>query len=152
MLMPSCLIAGPNPRGGEVSWVLRGETAADSPVPLEGTHWKLISLKGEVLPAAEGRQAPYLMLDAKEHRLSGFSGCNRMIGGYQLDGDHLTFGPVAGTMMACTTGMDVEQRFKAALSHVNRWKIDGQGLDLLDSDGAVVAHFEAGAADEEKPQ
>jgi putative lipoprotein len=117
--------------------------ASSAPVALEGTHWKLTKLEGADLLPTDSKRIPYLTLDRTSHRVSGFSGCNRLVGSYELDGNKLTFGATAGTRMACLTGMDLEQHFTEILSHVDRWKIDGHGLDLLDSNGNPLAHFEA---------
>lgn len=118
---------------------------------LEGSRWKLTKLKGQELSADEleklGPHAPNLMLDASTHRLSGASGCNRIMGAYKVDGDHLTFGPLAGTMMACIDGMDLEQRFKAVLADVKKWRIEGQALELLDDEGKELARFEVAPGD-----
>jgi heat shock protein HslJ len=72
----------------------------------------------------------------------GFGGCNRMSGGYALDGDKVTFSDVVATRMACTKGMDVEEGFSRALGEVVRWGIDGTTLRLYDAQGEVVAKFE----------
>jgi heat shock protein HslJ len=61
-----------------------------------------------------------------------------------LNGEHLKFGQMAGTMMACPVGMDTEQAFLKSLGQVTRWKITGQSLELFDSDGKVLAEFKAG--------
>lgn len=60
-------------------------------------------------------------------RAAGSGGCNRYTGGYQLDGDAISFGPMAGTMMACPEAlMDQDRRFHQALGQVTRWRIDVQ--------------------------
>jgi copper homeostasis protein (lipoprotein) len=46
-------------------------------------------------------------------------------------------------MMMCPKGMDTEQAFLKSLSQVNKWKITGQSLELFDSDGKVLARFDA---------
>jgi heat shock protein HslJ len=46
-------------------------------------------------------------------------------------------------MMACTEGMETEQAFMEALLRTRSWRIRGKHLDLLDTDGKVVAGFEA---------
>ena len=95
------------------------------------------------LPPRGGKQTPYLELNAKEHRVSGFSGCNRVTGSYELNEDRLSFGAMAGTRMACITGMDVEQRFLETLPRVAKWKIAGRTLYLLDSGGSFLARLAA---------
>ena len=67
-----------------------------------------------------------------------------MSGGYELEGEQLTFGRMASTRMACPNGMETEQKFLAALGQVKRWRIAGRQLELMDDSGAVVAVLEAG--------
>ena len=76
--------------------------------------------------------------------MSGSGGCNRLTGSYEINGDQLKFGQMAGTMMMCPQGMDTEQAFLKSLGQVSKWKITGQSLQLLDSGGKVLAQFKAG--------
>jgi heat shock protein HslJ len=115
---------------------------ADS-MPLEGTEWRLARLGDVPITSASPQREAYFSLAADTHRVSGSGGCNRLMGSYQLDGDALTFGQMATTMMACPSGMDTERTFLNTLSSVRKWKIAGQQLDLLDADGKVLAHFES---------
>jgi heat shock protein HslJ len=46
-------------------------------------------------------------------------------------------------MMACPTGMEQEQQFLQSLDKVERYRISGSHLELLDGAGAVLARFEA---------
>jgi heat shock protein HslJ len=73
----------------------------------------------------------------------GSGGCNRLSGSYTLDGERLTFGRAAGTMMACRDGMEQERAFLDALSAVTGWRVEGQRLLLLDGAGAPLLQFEA---------
>lgn len=50
---------------------------------------------------------------------------------------------MAGTMMACPTGMEQEQRFLQSIERVERYRISGSHLEMLDAAGAVIARFEA---------
>ena len=118
-----------------------GTPMADS--PLRGTYWKLVRLGDSPVPAAEKQREPHLIFAANEPRVSGSGGCNRVTGAVQLDGDKLRLGRMAGTMMACPSGMDVEQRFLQSLEKVERWRIRGSHLEMLDGAGGVVARFEA---------
>jgi heat shock protein HslJ len=76
-------------------------------------------------------------------RATGSGGCNRMTGSYELSGDRLSLGQMAGTLMACTEGMETERAFLDALGRVKGWRIAGQQLELLDAAGNMVARFEA---------
>jgi copper homeostasis protein (lipoprotein) len=116
--------------------------------PLEGTAWQLVSLGGEAVTVGEGRPRPGLTLDAATARAGGSDGCNRFTGGYTLDRDRLAFGQLASTMMACVDGMDVAQRYTAALGATVRCRALGAHLELYDAAGAVLARFEARPAAE----
>jgi heat shock protein HslJ len=121
-----------------------GSAAAEgAAVPLEKTDWRLVRLGGAAVTAADPQRAPNLVLDATSHRVSGSGGCNRLSGGYELEGEHLKFSRMASTMMACPSGMETEQRFLAALGRVKKWKVVGRQLELMDDSGAVVAVMEA---------
>jgi heat shock protein HslJ len=108
--------------------------------PLENTYWKLTRL-GD-MPVAPQQREPHFILNREARRVGGSGGCNRLMGSYQLKGDALTFGRMAGTLMACPQGMDTERAFLDALGQVRRWKIIGQHLELFDSAGKLLARFE----------
>lgn len=108
---------------------------------VEDTYWQLAQLGGTPVTLAAGQRAPYFVLASSSHRVSGYAGCNRSMGGYTLNGAKLSFTQMAGTMMACAQGMDIEQGFHAALAQVAGWRIDAARLELLDANGKIVAEF-----------
>ena len=58
-----------------------------------------------------------------------FAGCNRMRGGYTVAGDRVTFGPMAGTLMACPPPLgDVESAVARALTGTQRFAIAEKAL------------------------
>jgi len=71
--------------------------------------------------------------------VSGSGGCNRYSGSATLQGNTITFGQVASTMMACVPAlMDQEQRYFAALEAVVTWTFADSKLRLLDGQGTAV--------------
>lgn len=118
-----------------------GTPLADS--PLRGTYWKLVRLGDTPATTAEQQREPHLILASGEPRVAGSGGCNRVMGSFELDGDRLRFGQMAGTRMACPDGMAQEQDFLKALTRVERYRIRGSHLEMLNAAGAVVARFEA---------
>lgn len=121
-----------------------GTPALDAPVtPLLNTHWQLSNLDGTAVQAGATQRAPQLSLQEQDHRVAGSLGCNAMNGSYALDGEHLSFGPMISTRMACVKGMDIEHGFADALRNSASWKITGSRLDLYDSSGHLLAAFEA---------
>ena len=117
--------------------------ASSGAASLENTYWKLIALRGQPVAVPDRGREPHVILQAAQHRVAGSGGCNRIAGGYTLAGERITFGRIAGTMMACADGMQQERAFLDALSAVARWRIEGQRLELIDERGDVLARFEA---------
>lgn len=113
--------------------------------PLRNTYWKLVRLNGAPVRVAPGQREPHLILARDQQRVSGYGGCNRLTGSFGLGEDRLSFRGFAGTMMACP-GMEQEQRLLQALEKVERYRISGSHLEVLDGSGTVLARFEAVAA------
>jgi heat shock protein HslJ len=126
-----------------VSLAPEGCSGPSSTAQLENTYWKLMALKDSIVETPEGAREIHLVLNSEGKRVSGFAGCNRISGGYGLEGDKITFGALARTMMACATGMEIERQFNEALSRVAGWKISGETLQLTDAHGATIATFES---------
>jgi copper homeostasis protein (lipoprotein) len=118
--------------------------------PLEATYWKAIELNAKPTPDQNANREAHLVFQAGG-RFSGSDGCNRIMGTYEVKGDALTFGQLAGTQMACLDTVVIEQAFRTALKDTSRWKIVGDRLELLDKSGARVAVFQ-GRAPAEKSQ
>jgi len=112
---------------------------------LERTHWTLTAIGVAATPIAKTQTEAFLLLGDPPGRVSGSGGCNRLAGAYQIAGDKLTFGPIAGTRMACAEGMSVEDALGAALGSTAAFRIDRDRLDLLDAGGALLATFEGHA-------
>jgi heat shock protein HslJ len=119
---------------------------------LDDTQWALASwtdAKGQPRAVPQGAQdgGQPLTLDfstASGHRrASGFSGCNRFAGAYELKDGKLAFGPLAGTRMACASGAGaaLEQPYLDALAHVAKSGVQmnaPQSLQLTSADGQVL--------------
>jgi heat shock protein HslJ len=118
---------------------------------LAGTSWIVISYnngKQAVVSVAAGT-----VLTANfgaDGKLSGSAGCNNYTASYQTDGNKITIGPAASTMMACEQAvMDQEQQYLAALSTAATYRIDGNKLELRTADGALAAQFTQAPASSE---
>ena len=111
--------------------------------PLENTYWKLTRLGNAPVNGTPGTRELHLILQPASHRVTGFSGCNRLTGSYTLDGNRLTFSQTAATLMACPTGMDTERTFLDVLRQVRTTKITRQHLEMLDASGKLLARVEA---------
>jgi heat shock protein HslJ len=111
--------------------------------PLENTYWKLTWLGAAPISVAPGAREPHFILHRDGLRVTGSGGCNRFTGGYEIAGDRLSFGKMAGTMMACQESMETERAFLQALGSAQKALVREQQLDLFDADGNTLARFQA---------
>jgi hypothetical protein len=85
-----------------------------------------------------------------QRRASGFSGCNRYMGSYTLKNGLLSFGPLAGTRMACAgAGGDLEGPYLDALTHITRTGVqmrEPQALLLILEDGDRLTFAQSGSS------
>jgi copper homeostasis protein (lipoprotein) len=122
-----------------------GETCGPSysTAMLENTYWKLVWLFNEPVILDASDKEPYITLMPQGNRVQGFTGCNRLMGGYELKEENLKFRHMASTRMACQKGMKLEASLIQALESTVKWKIEGEHLDLSDLKGGLVARFES---------
>ena len=92
------------------------------------------------------RTAMALMVGVSLTSMAGSGGCNRFSGSARIEGDTISFGDLASTMMACAeAAMNQEQKFHAALGAARTFSIDAaqQKLFLKDEAGKVVVQLSA---------
>lgn len=113
---------------------------------LEGTSWQVISYnngKQAVVSVVAGSE---LTADfGTDGRLTGSTGCNNYNGEYKVDGNKITIGPLASTMMFCNDPagvMDQETQFLAALQSAATYKLEGNRLELRTQDDALAADLQ----------
>jgi len=89
---------------------------------------------------------PYALVEGTELR-AGFedgsislsAGCNQMSGSVTLEGDRLTVGPLASTMMGCEEPLMAQDEWLASLlAEPVVWLLDGDTLVLTTDDGTVI--------------
>lgn len=114
--------------------------AAES-ASLEGTYWRLLALDGAALELAPASR-PHIALHREDRRLAGFGGCNRFFARYDYSERNISFQLMGGGRVSCPETGDLEQRFLAMLSRVDRFAIDEDRLRLL-NDGTTVGVFQA---------
>jgi putative lipoprotein len=105
--------------------------------PLAGTSWTLTLMDGWT--PADPKRTPTLSF--ADGRVSGYGGCNRFTGGYELKGATIRFSNMATTLMACEGGMDVEGAFHRMLGRVRTAEATATTLTFKDETGATVAAF-----------
>jgi polar amino acid transport system substrate-binding protein len=116
------------------------ETPAD---PLTGTQWQVRSYFN---PAEAGGMASpmggvQLTAEFQDGNVGGFAGCNTYNASYTVDGDSLSIGEAASTMMFCEGLMDQEAAFLAAMQSASSFELETGQLHILDDQGQVVVDF-----------
>jgi heat shock protein HslJ len=99
------------------------------PVSVADTKWVLQTLQGSAVKMPEGVEQPWLRLSGDQ--LSGFGGCNQLMGAVELVGDKLKFPGVGSTKMYCEATQTTENAFTSVLNQVDSFKLDGGTLKLL---------------------
>lgn len=102
---------------------------------LEGGPWLVEDINGGgVIDNAR------LELTFAKDKVTGFSGCNRVFGGWQQTGTTIKLGPLAGTRMMCPPAlMDTEGKLLATLEAVTSVRFDATGAAFLGAaDGRIV--------------
>lgn len=110
---------------------------------LEGRTWvaEEIAVDGAMTPVVANTVVTATFEDGS---VSGIASCNNYFGGYEVDGDAITFGALGSTLMACEpTVMDQEQAYLAALAGADRFSVDGSTMTLYSGDAALVQYAEA---------
>jgi putative lipoprotein len=111
---------------------------------IEGTYWKLLSIGGrDILMTEKQEKEASFQLRAGNGQAKGFSGCNSFTGGYILNGNELSFTPLAATMRACISGMEVEQAYFEVLENTAYFSITEESLTLFSANKQPVARFAA---------
>lgn len=110
---------------------------------LTNTYWKLTALRGQPVKTRDQQREAHIILQTENDRIVGSGGCNRLMGGYRLEGNTVDFSKIASTQMACMESMEQETAFFQVLQDTRTWKIQGDTLELLDGSGAKVADFSA---------
>jgi heat shock protein HslJ len=109
---------------------------------LTGITWRVVELSGVPVATSLHGEQPFILFNEAKRQATGYAGCNRFFGGYDLDGAALTFGLMGATKMACPDLEEgLETEFFKVLHATRRWEIVGGSLRLLSGD-AVLARLE----------
>ena len=121
------------------SAVLTACAQAAGAAGLEGTLWELFSYQDaegetvEVIPDSGARA------EFEDGQVSGTSGCNRFSGSYSVDGDSISIGPLASTLMGCPDPLAAQEfGFMSSLQSAATYSISEDRLELINEAGAVV--------------
>jgi heat shock protein HslJ len=115
-----------------------GPALAGAPASLAGTRWL-----GVIDASVDSRSTPWLEFLA-EGRMSGFTGCNLLNGGWKSEGGQVRIGPLAMTKRACMgPAGDIERRVLASLNDQARVNREGAKLVMVGPSGERFEFTEA---------
>jgi len=115
------------------------------PMSLEsGSGWQLESLINSENKEVSVLQDTAITILFENGRISGKSGCNRYFGDYKRNGNDLSIGKAASTMMACPEPIMMQERdYLEQLSKVKSYSIENEVLQLRNATGDSVLVFAA---------
>lgn len=99
--------------------------------------WVFQSIAGEALKLPEGTELPWLQLAGDQ--LQGFGGCNRLMGGYKMEGTALNFSDIGSTKKYCEGIQPTENAITGLLRQVDGYKMEGGLLKLLGAGKELAA-------------
>ncbi len=113
--------------------------------PITEKYWKLKTLEGKDVKMVKNQEKEvYFMLKTDENRVTGFAGCNQILGSYKLeDGNRIRFSNMGSTMMACPDVDFNESEFLKIFELADNYTINGDVLSLNVGRRAPLAVFEA---------
>lgn len=117
------------------------------PTSLTGTLWQLTGYnngKGGFASVLAGTDITAVFSD--DGNLAGSAGCNNYSTSYEVDGNTISIGLVASTMMMCAEPegiMEQESAYLAALESAATFEISGDQLEMRDAEGTRVASYVA---------
>lgn len=115
---------------------------AENVAALQQKNWVLSHIGDvEFKVDASAHNAP--SLNFNNQALTGADGCNRLMGGYAVKGNQLSFSQLATTQMACLNTTDMTSRFNTAMNNVVYFDVSDTTLKLLDKDKKVLLQFKS---------
>ena len=92
-----------------------------------GGEWNIIEINGSAVVPAPNQEFPFIGFDTKTGKVYGNSGCNRMMGSFDVNAKPGTIdlGALASTRMACPD-MSGERELLQALDKVVRFDAVGE--------------------------
>ncbi|MDF7808086.1 META domain-containing protein [Pontiellaceae bacterium B12219] len=108
---------------------------------LTSNGWKAILINNGKGGVSSVLQESEITIEFKDQgRVSGSSGCNSFSGGYESEGNAISFSPLAGTRRMCSEPegvMEQESLFLQALEVACTYSIYENKLELRDAQGAL---------------
>lgn len=118
--------------------VLRESPQSEQKLTLTDGAWRWVSAEDASKKIEPQKADAFVLSFTTEGRVSSSTDCNQVVGSYTTDGQSLTFGPLATTMMYCEGSQETE--YTTLLAKTTGYAITGDALTLQLSDGGTM-HF-----------
>lgn len=105
------------------------DSAGNSMTDLLDKKWIFGTVNGEKIVMPDGVDAPWVQLAGDQ--LSGFGGCNNLMGSYKLGDGTIAFPGVGSTKKYCEGVQPTENAIKQALGATDAYKLEGGVLKLM---------------------
>lgn len=115
-------------------------------LPLTGTTWMLSLFHTTEALSSLLAGTEITLVFGEDGQATGSAGCNNYFGGYVVEGESLTIGPLGASLMSCEEPegvMEQETDYLAMLDSVASYTIVGDTLTLLGADGQTLLTFVA---------
>jgi len=109
--------------------------------PLKNTYWKLVEMRGKPVEAHPDQREIHILFRPDNTQLTGFTGCNVLVGNYHIQDDGLRISLKVPELSACPY-LDDETRLVHSLKHSSTFRIHGESLALL-ARGRALLRFKA---------
>lgn len=112
-------------------------------------EWNIVEINGSAVAPSQDQSRPFIGFDTTTGRVHGSSGCNRMMGSFDVNAKAGTIdlGQMGSTRMMCAD-MTIEQNVLNALAQVKGYKKVGKaGVALCNAANRPVLVLEKKAAD-----
>ena len=110
-------------------------------------RWDLIEVDGKRVNAEVGKRAHLLFTAGQENTFSGYTGCNRIAGTFELTGkDVIKFIMTATTKMLCSDDRQIESIILKAVDNTHKWRISDNILSFRNNDSIILKFSAVDAA------
>lgn len=110
---------------------------------LQNSYWILLSLQGQQFKDDPETNTAYIRFEEGGNRLTGFTGCNRLMGNYSATEGIIQLSDLSSSRVMCPI-IEQERLLLDVLEKADTYRIAGEVLTLFHQNQAV-ATFRAGS-------
>jgi|GEM_PF-1021364 len=121
---------------GKTANEFQGDDGSQNQVAIDSQKWMLVEIDGEAVKIKKA----YIEFNLAEKQIGGDASCNRLMAGFEANGNNIKFTGVATTKMMCMKPglMEIENQFVRKIEAVTRYEQTGQTLKFYAGDVLVL--------------